>query len=820
MNSNLTKLEFNKILIIISSYCKTYVGKDLVQNLLPSNNAEEVQKLLKQTSQAYTLLIKYGSIPLDEIEDITSYIKRLESFTPLTPKALLEIAKILNISNKLKNYFNTAIDSDKNCIKPGFTYDLLVSEFENLYSNPGIYHNITKAIIDENNISDDASKALNSLRRNRRRLEGSIKEKLNSFIHSSSYSKYIMEPIITIRNDRYVIPVKIEYKENVNGLIHDISASGSTVYIEPTSVFDLNNQINNIKLEETIEIEKILEDLSKQLYPIIDNIKETINIIGNIDFIFAKAKYSQDIDGIEPIINTDKFIDLKQARHPLIDPKAVVPIDISLGKDFKSLIITGPNTGGKTVTLKTVGLLCLMACSGLHIPAKENSSIYVFDNIFADIGDEQSIQESLSTFSSHMINIIDILNCSTENSLILIDELGSGTDPIQGANLAISILETFYKKGALTLSTTHYSELKHYALVTDGFENASSEFNIEHLRPTYKILIGVPGKSNAFAISKKLGLPKDILNRAESLLNDDNISVEELIKNIYDDKLLIEKEKEKILKNSNQVEMLRKQLETNVSDVEARKNEIINNAKNEARNILISAKDEANNIIRELNNLCDNTNKESLRKANVLRDNLNTDIKNNLNSINDKFDNSNNINNDHYKNKNFEISIGLEVLVKPFNMVGTILTMPNKSNEVIVQFGNTKTNVKVTNLELVNSSNSKSDIKKNEKSSSQYNKNLNVSNNFHNSSNLKSKSISSEINVIGLNVEDAIFVVDKYLDDCYLANLPNARIVHGKGTGKLRDGIHSFLRKHPHVKSFRLGTYGEGEMGVTIVEFK
>ena len=808
MNSNLLKLEFDKILQMLSTYCKTYLGKNIMLNLLPSKELKEVQTLQKQTSEAYTLLTKYGNIPIAKIENITPYIKSLESFIPLTPKGLLDIAKIFKISNDLKEYFDYSNENDSETSE--FKYDILQSEFEKLYSNIAIYQNITKAILDENTISDDASKTLNSLRRNRRRLESSIKEKLNSFIHSSSYSKYIMEPIITIRNDRYVIPVKIEYKENVTGLIHDISASGSTVYIEPTSIFDLNNQINNIKLEENIEIEKILDNLSKQLYPIVNNIKQTINSIGNIDFIFAKAKYSQVMDCIEPIINTDKFIDLKQARHPLIDTKTVVPIDINLGKNFTSLIITGPNTGGKTVTLKTVGLLCVMACSGLHIPAKENSSIHVFDNVFADIGDEQSIQESLSTFSSHIVNIVSILKESTQSSLVLIDELGSGTDPVEGANLAISILESFHSKGSLTLTTTHYSEIKNYALITAGFENASSEFDVENLRPTYKILIGVPGKSNAFAISRKLGLPESILERAESLLTEDNISIEELIKNIYDDKLLIEKEKEKILKNSNQIEMLRKQLETNVSDVEDKKNEIIRKAKNEAKSILISAKEDANDIIKKLNELCENANKDSLKEANLLRNSLNKNLKNNLNSsANDSksVGISNNFSDSSEKNV---LSVGVDVLVKPFNMVGTILTMPNKSNEVMVQFGNTKTNVKVENLELVKKSDKLNNLNNNIKSNSTN----------HSRIGLKSKSVSPEINVIGLTVEDAIFAIDKYLDDCYLANLPNARIVHGKGTGKLREGIHAFLRKHPHAKSFRLGTFGEGEMGVTVVEFK
>ena len=803
MNSNLTKLEFNKILDILSTYCKTYIGKELCLSLLPSNNVLTVERTLKQTTQSCNMIIEHGNLPVEEIKDITPYIKNLESYISLSPEALLEIAKILKISSNLKDYFNNYIESNNKIMNleedtSKNNYIFLSDEFESLYTNPGIYQNITRAIVDENTISDDASKTLSSLRRNRRRLETNVKEKLSSFIHSSNNSKFIMEQIITIRNDRYVIPVKVEYKENVNGLIHDISASGSTVYIEPTFVFDLNNQINNIKLEETIEIEKILEDLSKQLFPIIDNLKLTTETIGLLDFIFAKAKYSMEFNCVEPVINTDKFIDLKQARHPLIDTDVVVPIDINLGKNFTSLIITGPNTGGKTVTLKTVGLLCLMACSGLHIPAKNDSSIYVFDNVFADIGDEQSIQESLSTFSSHIVNIINILNNSTSNSLILIDELGSGTDPIQGANLAISILEHFHNKGCLTLTTTHYSEIKNYALVTDGFENASSEFDVENLRPTYKILIGVPGKSNAFANCQKLGFPSSILDRAKELLSDDHISVEELIKNIYDDKLLIEKEKDKILKNSNQIELLRKNLENDNFNVEAKRNEIISKAKNEARDILLSAKDEANDIIKELNALYDSADKSSLKKANSLRDSLNNSIKDNLAS------NSNN--NENNNSNTLEITVGMEVLAQPFNMVGTVLTLPNKSNEVLIQFGNTKTNIKVQNLEPVKKNSSSNNS--NTKSSSSF-KGLN-----------KSQTINSEINVLGLTVDEAIFVVDKYLDDCYLANLQTAKIVHGKGTGKLKNGIHLFLKSHPHVKSFRLGTFGEGELGVTIVELK
>ena len=811
MNSSLPKLEYKKIIEKLTTYSKTYVGKNIISNLKPSNNSLEVSKNLAQTTQTLNLILRYGNLPIDEFEDLTTYIKNLESYVALSPKGLLEIAKILKIATSLKDYFSKAIENSNEAKNENETFEFsaLTDEFELLYANPGIYQNITKAILDENTIADDASKVLAGLRKSRKKFEYDIKEKLNHFIHSSTYSKYIMEPIITIRNDRYVIPVKIEYKDNIQGFMHDISASGSTAYIEPTAIFDLNNKINNTKLEENIEIEKILEDLTKQLYPIIDLLKASINAIGKLDFLSSKALYSKEINGTEPIINSEKYINLIKARHPLIDKNKVVPIDINLGKSFNSLLITGPNTGGKTVTLKTVGLLCLMAQSGLHIPASENSSIYVFDNIFADIGDEQSIQESLSTFSSHMTNIIDIINTSTSNSLILIDELGSGTDPVQGANLAISILEYFYNKGALTLSTTHYSELKQYALVTDGFENASSEFDIENLQPTYKILIGVPGKSNAFAISKKLGLPTDILSRAESLLTADNISFEEVIKNIYDDKLFIENEKEKIIKNSNQVELLRKKLETDFSDVEAKRKDIINSAKTEARNILLSAKDEANDIIKELNELYDSADKNALKQANKLRDNLNKDIKNNLDE--DLIDGNESSSGIDVK----DISVGMEVLVKPFNMIGTVLTLPNKNSEVFVQFGSTKTNINIANLEIVTKNTAKKIGASSTSNTSNKRKTKISANKFN-----KALSVSPEINVIGQTVDEAVFVIDKYLDDCYLAGLQTARIVHGKGTGKLRKGVHEFLRTHPHVKSFRLGTYGEGEMGVTVVEFK
>ena len=786
------KLELNKIIDILETYCITEIGKDNLKNLAPSNNKLVVKHLLSETTQASNLLLENGVPPISNLSNYKKLLKLLESNSSLSCGNLLSIGHILKTSKELKKYFSSIEDNSK--------YDCIENYFNCLYTNTDLESNIFRSIIDENTVSDEASSELNSLRRKRRNLEGSIKDNLNKFIHSSSYSKYIMDPIITIRNDRYVIPVKVEYKDNIKGFVHDISYSGSTVYIEPVSIFEMNNQIHNLQLAENIEIEKILKELSNLVFPITNNLKITLESIGNLDLIFAKAKFASATNSIEPIINEEKVIDLKEARHPLIDPKTVVPIDIEIGKKYSSLIITGPNTGGKTVSLKTTGLLCLMAYLGLHIPAKEGSSLFVFDNIFADIGDEQSIQESLSTFSSHMLNIIDIYNDATSKSLILVDELGSGTDPLQGANLAISILEYFHNLGAISLATTHYQEIKNYALVTEGFENASSEFDIENLKPTYKLLVGVPGKSNAFAITKRLGMPDSILSRANELMKDDHINVEELIKNIYDDKIEIEKEKEKIKQNSNQIEMLRKSLESKNTALNNRESEIIEKAKIQAREILLNAKKNANSIISELNELHSNASSNSLKQANSIRNKLNENIKDVSNTTNNNTDSNSNI-------ENIEnIEIGMTVLVKTLNQQGTIITNPNKSNEVQVQIGSMKMTVKVSNLSPVK-------INRNEKTNKSYTTKIS-------GNRLKSKTVTTEINVIGQNVEESIFVIDKFLDDSTLANLQTVRIVHGKGTGKLRQGIHEFLKKHPHVKTFRLGSFGEGEMGVTIVELK
>ena len=774
----LEKLEFYKICDILKSYAITYIGKEYSEKLKPLETKQELEKAQKQTTEASILLYRKGSVPMSEIEDITPHIKKLNSSLFLSIKQLLDLKKILNTASNLKDYFlSTEIDMSE--------FTNLENLFNNLYINPSIEKELDKAIIDENTLSDDASSELKNIRKSIRSKEQEIRSKLNSFLNS----KYVQESIITVRNGRFVIPVKNEHRQDVKGFIHDISSSGSTVFIEPISIFDLNNDLNNLKNEENIEIERILQKLSSLFFSIIPNIENNINLIGLIDFIFAKAKYSNTLDASEPIINDEKYINLLNAWHPLLNKNQAVKNNIPIGKSYNSLIITGPNTGGKTVTLKTAGLLVLMAMSGLHITAKEGSSIYVADNIFADIGDDQSIADSLSTFSSHMTNIAKILKEATQNSFILIDELGSGTDPVEGSSLAISILEKLNSLKAITLSTTHYPEIKHFALVTEGFENASVEFNIETLSPTYKLLLGVPGTSNAFAISRKLGISEEIINRAKEFIDTEKINIEELLTNIYEDKRIIELEKQKTLEHSKQIESLKESLEFDVSKLEKEQKDIINKAKDEARNILISAKEDANDIIKELEK--SSSNKESNRLRNKL---------------NEKIDNLSVVkpNSFHPSNISLEdLKPGMNVFVKKINQEGNILSI-SKEGKIQVSLGLGKMFFEVSDIELLKTTSSKQNSKKDYSGRKEF----------------KAKAISSEINVIGQNVDEACIEIDKYLDNCYLGGLATIRIVHGKGTGALRTGIHKFLKSNPHVKSFRVGTFGEGEMGVTIVELK
>lgn len=777
MNSKyLEKLDFNKVCEKLEKYSKTYIGKDICLNLLPLDSEKEIAKALKQTTEASTLIYRKGNLPIDEIENIVPQIKKLNASSSLSIKELLALAHILKVSRELKEYFDSEeIDMSE--------FENLEPLFDHIYTNIGLENNVYSKLLDENTVEDNASSELRNIRKNLRNKEQEIRNKLNSFLRT----KYVQESVITMRSGRFVVPVKNEYRSEVNGFIHDISSSGSTVFIEPVSVFDLNNDLSNLKNDESIEIERILMELSSLFFELTDMLQNNINLIGIIDFIFAKAKYSNDIDATEPLINKEKIIDLKNAWHPLIDEKLAIKNNIKIGEEFSNLIITGPNTGGKTVTIKTIGILVLMAMSGMHIPAKEGSSIYVFDNVFADIGDEQSIANSLSTFSSHMTTIANILENATENSLVLLDELGSGTDPVQGSCLAISILEELNKKKTITVSTTHYPELKHYALVNDNFENASVEFNIDTLSPTYRLLVGVPGSSNAFDISEKLGISKDIINRANELLSSDEINVEELLKNIYEDKKEIENEKQKIVENSRKVEELKLSLENDFSSLRKQEQDIINDAKVKARDILLDAKEEANSIIKEIESSV------NTRETENVRNKLNKKIKDLAITKNDE------VKGEVLKVE--DIKNGMEVYIPALNQQGTIISV-NK-DKACVQIGLMRTYFEFGDLQKVDRK-----IKKEKEFTHKKKHEFSV------------KAIPMEINVIGQTVEEACFVIDKYLDDCALNGLSTTRIVHGKGSGALRAGIHKFLKTHPHVKSFRVGTFGEGEMGVTIVEIK
>ena len=779
---DLLKLDYDKVIEKLKENAVSKNGITLCENLKPYTEKADVLRAQKETTESYNLFAKHGMIPIGFMEDTDLYIKTVESGISLSLKGLLTVADILKTARELTEYFKDENKED---------YPILSNYFANLYQNREIEKTIFSNIYDDSNISDSASKRLSQIRKSISQNERDIKNRLNTFVHSSTYSKYLQEPVVTMRNDRFVIPVKQEYRSQIKGFVHDMSSSGSTLFIEPMSVFDMNNTINDLRVEEKLEIDRILKDYTNMFVPYTKELENNVRLIGILDFAFAKAKLADLMHAVEPIINDEKYVDLKNARHPLIDAEKVVPIDISVGKEYTSLVITGPNTGGKTVSLKTLGLITLMGMSGLHIPAKETSSIYVFDNIFADIGDEQSIQENLSTFSSHMTNISKIIKESTSESLILLDELGSGTDPLEGANLAISILEHFKNQGSLIVSTTHYPQIKQYALIEEGFKNASCEFDVEELRPTYKLLIGVPGKSNAFEISKRIGIDNNIIKRAQDLMDKDAISFEDVLKNIHDDKIKIENDKKEIEKNLIQITDLRKSLEKDNKDLENKSKEMVENAKREARDILLDAKDNATNIIREMKN-----NPDDIKALERLRSDLNKSIKN-ITFVDDE-----NYKDGLPKVNVSDLEIGMRVYVSTFNQTGIIKDIPTKSGKVEVQMGGLNTYVKVDDLEILQNQ-EKENVSKVK---------TNVSS--------KSKTTSTELNIIGLTVDEAMPLVDKYMDDVFLSSMNTCRIVHGKGTGRLKQAVHTYLKNDKRVKSYRLGTYGEGDTGVTIVEIK
>lgn len=785
MNNLLKVLEYNKIIEALSKCAATGLGREICNKLTPSFSFDIVSSCLEETREAVDISIKYTSPSFASIHDIRLALKRAEVSSILSIEELTNIADTLRGTRNLKTYFNN-IEED---------FPILGDYFSLLYTNISIEDEIYRCIDNNGNISDHASSELRSIRNQIKLSETKIKDKIASIIKGQAYSKYLQENIVTIRNDRYVIPVKQEYRSNVPGLVHDSSATGSTLFIEPLAIVEANNKIHELYINEKIEIEKILTQLSSLIWPLTDVLHASLTTISKLDFCFAKAKYAIDLSAFLPKLNNIGYINLKKARHPLIHKDKVVPIDIYLGKDFSTLVITGPNTGGKTVTLKTVGLICLMAYSGLFIPCNENSEIAVFDKIFADIGDEQSIEQSLSTFSAHMTNLVKIINNVNSNSLVLVDELGSGTDPVEGSALAMAILDHLYKVGAKTLASTHYSELKTYALSTQGVKNASCEFNINTLMPTYRLIIGLPGKSNAFAISKKLGLSEDILNTAQGFLSDENVDFENVISNLQKETHKLNKAREKSEKDKKEISLLKGEIIKNKKELEKQKKEIIESAKEEAREILISAQEIAKESIREI------------KKAKKLKETaMNRNFEDAKEKIKKQLDKTQNIQTDSDDDYvPFEIKVNDTVYIPSLDQEAKILSLPDKNEMVQIQAGVVKTKININKLRQITAKTIPHPAQKNSVK-------ISIEN--------KASDIPSELHLLGLRVDEAIHMLDSYINSALLANLNTIRIVHGKGTGALKKAVHEYLKNHPHIKNYRLGNFGEGDLGVTIAELK
>jgi len=778
-------LEFNKIKEILKEYIITESGKRLVEELRPYDTAYEVRRRLKESDEALDLLITKGNPPFEGLFDSGEGIERAKKNGVLLPGQLLKIGGMLRCARRFKDYMKRKEEETAHVILEDLA-DILtpLRKLEEV---------IEMSIVSEEEISDKASHALGSIRRSLRDKVSSVRDKINSIVRSNS--KYLQDAIYTMRGDRYVLPVKAEHKGAVQGLIHDQSSTGATLYIEPISLVNLNNEIKELKLKEKAEIERILIELSNKVYEDIDIVESNYKILTELDFIFGKAKYASSINGTCPIVNEDNSFDIIQGRHPLIDPKVVVPSDVYLGKDFTTLMITGPNTGGKTVTLKTVGLLHLMALSGLLIPAKDNSSIGFFNKIFADIGDEQSIEQSLSTFSSHMTNIVKILERADNNSLVLFDELGSGTDPVEGAALAIAIIETLRKIDARIIATTHYSELKGYALKTAGIENASVEFDVETLKPTYRLLIGIPGKSNAFEISKRLGLSEEVINRAKNNISSDNLEFEDLIRDLQEKSILASRDAREAKRIKLEAKKIKSKYEEKLKKLEDVREKAYIEAKREAKNIIASAKDEADEILKAMREL------ERLGIAEGGRARLEKERKKLKDSL-EKKEASLIKQRENQGEEITQVILGMDAYLPSLNQNVIIVSMPDSKGEVQVEAGIMKINVKLKDLRKLNNKNN------NKKEKKRRELKLNLAR------------IDSKIDLRGLDAEEACFRTDKYLDEAYMANLGEVSIVHGKGTGVLRKAINDMLKKHPHVKNYRLGEYGEGGDGVTIVTLK
>ena len=788
-NKSLSTLEYNKIISRLVSFACSDGAKQILHKLEPMTDIDKINTALDYTNDALTRVYQKGSVDFSRIKDIRGSIARLKVGSSLNALELLNISMLLECAAHIKGYYEPRADS----IQP--LIDMLAPV--TLLNNA-----IKKCIISEDEISDDASANLRSIRRQKNIAADRIHTELNKILNSPSTRTYLQDYVITTRQGRFCLPVKAEYKSLMPGMVHDQSSTGSTVFIEPAAVVKLNNDIRELELKEQAEIEVILADLSAKAAEYTDSLLSDYEILTNLDCIFAKALLSRHFNCSRPVMNNKGIVNIKKGRHPLIEPHTVVPIDIYLGTDFNLLIITGPNTGGKTVSLKTVGLLTLMAQAGLNIPALEHSDIAVFDNIFADIGDEQSIEQSLSTFSSHMTNTVDILKKADSNSLILFDEIGAGTDPTEGAALAIAILDSLHRRNITTMATTHYSEIKMYALTTDGVENACCEFDVQSLRPTYRLLIGVPGKSNAFAISKKLGLSDNIINDASRRLDSEDIKFEDLVTDLEQSRVTIEREREELNEYKAQIAQLKSELTKKTERLDERTDNIIRKANEEAARILKDAKEYADKTINAMNKH-GMTVKELEKHRSAIREKMNK------RQEKLKIEPANNIS-EHKAHDISEFKVGMHVKVLTMNVIGTVSQIHKNKNQVTVLVGSLSTKMDIKNLAILKGYKDPAETSSKPKGAGGSGK-IKMS---------KSSSVSSEINLLGYTVDEAIAVLDKYLDDAYIARIPQVRIVHGKGTGALRSGITSYLHGVPYIKEFRLGQIGEGAEGVTIVTFK
>ncbi len=794
-------LEYHKIISLLADKASSAPGKECCQKLTPMTDIKEIETAQQQTADAFTRLIKGGRIHFNGNKDISFSVKSLEIGSALSAAELLKISASLACATRAKAFARSEHDEE--------IIDSLQEYFANLEPLTPLQNEINRCIISEEEIADDASPTLKHIRRSINLTNEKIHNQLTNMVNGS-YRTYLQDAVITMRNNRYCIPVKSEHKGNVPGMVHDQSSTGSTLFIEPAVVVELNNQLKELALKEKDEIERILAELSATAGEHTRELANNFRLLTKLDFIFARASLAIDMNASRPIFNKNRYINIRKGRHPLLDKKKVVPIDINLGRDFDLLVVTGPNTGGKTVSLKTVGLFVLMGQSGLHIPALDRSELGIFTQVYADIGDEQSIEQNLSTFSAHMTNTISILKNADENSLCIFDELGAGTDPTEGAALAIAILKHLHDKGIRTMATTHYSELKVFALTTSYVENACCEFDVETLRPTYRLLIGIPGKSNAFAISSKLGLPDDIIASAREHISEEDESFEDLLADLETSRRTIENERDEIQRYKAEIESLKKKLEQKQERLDTQKDKILREANEEARKILQEAKDVADETIRDFQKV--RVSKTSIQELEKAR----TKVRDKISEKNAKLS----ITQDkptHKVLKPTQLKLGDMVKVVSMGLKGTVSSKPDAKGDLFVQCGIIRSKVNIRDLVLINEDvlSGNAAYKKGYGSTSTPKKGSGGG-----SSLSKAATLSTEINLLGKTVDEALAELDKYLDDAYLSHAPSVRIVHGKGTGALRQAVQKHLKRVSYVKSFHLGEYGEGDAGVTIAEFK